>query len=434
MQSMMRCLLASELMRLLSPLHSYYTFAKLDTRFIVFGFVLTLSSSFGQTFFISLFNPHIRDELSLSDGQFGLLYSIATLASAFSLVWVGTLVDRMSLRPLTMAVCCAMAIACAMMAWTPMVIVLVLAIYLLRLNGQGLLGHISITSMARYFDKSRGKAVSIASLGYAAGEAMMPMIAVGLIAAIGWRQTWLAIAAALVLVLIPLVLWLLRNHGHRHQRYLNELEADAAEMHTSTAAHVAASPVRHWTRGETVRDWRFYLLMPAALMPAFIVTGVFFHQVRMVEEKGWALAWFAACFIGFAASQFPTSLVYGEIIDRFGARRAMPLYLIPLAMSMLVLAFAVHPAAALVLMVLMGMTSGAVGPLVSSTLAEMYGVRHIGSIRALSTALMVFSTSLSPFLMGALIDRGVTISTMALGFVGLIVVASLLVAVAVRRQ
>lgn len=421
-------------MRLLSPIHSYYSFARIDTRFIAFGFVLTLSSNFGQTFFISLFSPHIRDELNLSDGGFGLLYSIATLASALSLVWVGTLVDRMSLRPLTIAVCLAMCLAAVLMAWSPAVIVLALAIYLLRLNGQGLLGHISITSMARYFNASRGKAISIASLGFAAGEATLPLIAVGTIAAIGWRQTWLAIAGLLLLVLIPLVLWLLRGHGHRHARYLSETESDEAEIETSTAAHVAASPVRHWTRGETVRDWRFYLLMPAALMPAFIVTGVFFHQVRMVEEKGWALEWFAACFIGFAAVQFPTSLIYGELIDRFGARRAMPFYLIPLALAMVTLAYAVHPAAALVTMVLIGMTSGAVGPLVNSTLAEMYGVRHLGAIRSLSTALMVFSTSLSPFVMGALIDRQVAISSMAIGFFALIVVASALVAIAVARK
>lgn len=420
-------------MRLLSPLHSYYTFARIDTRFIAFGFVLTLSSNFGQTFFISLFNPHIREALSLSDGQFGGLYSMATLASAFSLVWVGTLVDRMNLRPLTIAICFALCLAAALMAWTPAVVVLLVAIYLLRLNGQGLLGHVAITSMARYFDKSRGKAISIASLGYAAGEAALPLIAVSTIAAIGWRQTWLAIAGVIALAIVPLVLWLLRGHEHRHARYLSDVESDKAELETSTAAHVAVSPVRHWTRGETVRDWRFYLLLPAALMPAFIVTGVFFHQVRLVEEKGWAMAWFAACFIGFAAAQFPTSLAYGEIIDRFGARRAMPFYLIPLALAMLVLAFVVHPAAALIAMVLIGMTSGAVGPLVNSTMAEMYGVKHLGAIRSLSTALMVFSTALSPVLMGALIDVNVPISTMTLGFVGLIFVASVLVAVAVRR-
>ena len=295
-------------------------------------------SSFGQTFFISLFGERIRETFTLTHGGFGLCYSIATLCSGFTIIWVGQKLDAIDLRPYCAALCVGLIAACLGMAFAPVVLALGAALYLLRLTGQGLLSHTAMTSMARYFDEHRGKAMSVAGLGFPAGEAVLPIIAVTVLAYITWRQAWLGIAALLAVVMVPIVLWLLRGHTARHATHVSQL--DAAE----TRAASAVAPRRQWTRGETVRDPRFYLLLPAVVAPGFIVTGLFFHQVHLVESKGWTMTMFAATFAIFAGAQLPAGLLAGPLVDRIGATRLVPACLIPFIAGLVVLAASRRPA------------------------------------------------------------------------------------------
>lgn len=400
-----------------------------NARFLGYGFALTLLSSFGQTFFISLFNDEICRTFELSDGAYGSIYAIATLVSGFVLLQTGVLVDRFDLRPLTTVLLVGLAIAALLMGLAPAAAVLAIGIFLLRQCGQGLLGHTAITSMARYFGDGRGKAMAIASLGFAAGEAVLPFVAVITMKAIGWRETWFAVAALLVVIAVPIALWLLRGHGERHARYLADLREPATSSGTARSLNR-----RQWTRREVLRDMRFYLLVPAITAPAFVVTGFFFLQTRLVEEKGWTLEYFAACFTAFAAAQVPAGLIAGPLVDRVGAQRLTPWFLVPLCGATLLLAVSDHRAAAVGFMFLTGLTAGMIGTIVGALWAELYGVMHLGSIRALASSIMVFSTAASPFLMGQLFDRGITLSAMAWASVGGIAVAMVLAVVAMARS
>ena len=276
-------------------------------------------------------------------------------------------------------------------------------------------------SLARYFDETRGRAMGVAGLGFPVGEAVLPILAVVVMERIGWRETWLGIAAVLLVIVIPLVLWLLHGHAERHR------------AHLATANSVSSGLGRQWTRAEVLRDPRFYLLLPGVMAPGFIVTGLFFHQVHLVETKGWSLIWFAGCFAAFAASQLPAGLFSGPLVDRLGATRLLPFYLLPLAASLVVLATSSHMLAAPAFMVLAGATSGLGGTVVGAMWAEVYGVRHLGAIRAMATAIMVFSTAGSPVTMGWLIDAGVTMETIAWLCCGYALVGTVLAWVATRR-
>ena len=380
---------------------NYLRFLAAHPRFLGFGFTLAFFSSFGQTFFISLFGAEIRGTFDLTDGDFGLCYSLATLASGLTIIWLGRKLDTVDLRVFSAVLCAGLVVACFTMAIAPVVAVLVVAFYLLRLTGQGLLSHTAMTSMARYFDEGRGKAMSIAGLGFPAGEAVLPILAVVVMARIGWRQTWLVIAIGLMVIVIPLVLWLLRGHAARHRAHLATGDAGSSAVG------------RQWTRAEVTRDPRFYLLLPGIMAPGFIITGLFFHQVHLVETKGWTLTWFAACFAAFAAAQLPAGILAGPLVDRLGAKRLLPVCLLPLAASLVVLATGRHMLVAPAFMMLAGVTSGLTGTVVGSMWAEVYGVRHLGAIRAMATAIMVVSTAGSPVTMGWLIDAGVTMETIA---------------------
>jgi predicted MFS family arabinose efflux permease len=404
---------------------NYFNFILLNRAFLGFGMLMMFSSSFGQTYFISLFGAELRAEFNLSHGDVGLMYSVATFASGMSLIWLGRKIDHVDLRVYSLATCAGMIVATLFIALTPAGGFLFLAFYLLRLTGQGLLSHIAVTSMARYFDRNRGKAISIAAMGLPVGEAFLPIIVVTLIATLGWRSTWHIATIFIVVVLVPATLLLLRDHKVRH-------DAWAAATVKAQAASDDGCGQRHWQLREVVRDTRFWFGAAAALAPGFVMTGFFFHQVHLADAKGWSLPWLATTFFGFALSVVATSTFTGPMVDRYRASQLLPFYLPPLGVAMLILMFFDHPGSALGYMVAAGMTVGAGHTLVISIWAEVYGTANLGAIRSLVQALMVAISALSPFVFGELFDIGVTIETVAGACLIYIVAATVVLRVAFR--
>ncbi len=153
-------------------------FIQRNLRWVAGGFLLGFGSSFGQTFFIAQFSPHIRETYNLSHGDFGSVYMFATVASAATLIYLGKIVDVY--RPVVVG-CVSIGILAGfsfLMSWHNSLILLAICLYGLRLFGQGMLPHTSQTAMARWFHGSRGKALSLASFGNMAGEALLPFAAV----------------------------------------------------------------------------------------------------------------------------------------------------------------------------------------------------------------------------------------------------------------
>lgn len=377
-------------------------------RLIAFGFLLTFLSSFGQTFFIGLFSDDLRDTLQLGDGAFGTVYSTATLVSAFCIFWGGALIDRVSLRTFLSATLILLATGCVLLTRAQSIAWLILAFFLLRFAGQGLLTHTAMTTLARHFTAARGRALSFALLGHPAGEAVLPLAAVSLAVLAGWRSVWLA-AAVLALVLLPLLIWLPSRAASLHASTTQQQDAD-----TSTAP-AAVFTVRDATRREVMRDRRFHLLVPSMLLPAFIVTGAFIHQTRLIAEKDWTLTWFAASFAAFAGAQVAAMLSAGPLIDRYSARRLAPWFLIPITLACLAVALLDGAWVAVAFMAGGGLTTGFSMTTVTALWAELYGVKHLGAIRALSVSLLIFATALAPALFGWALELGISFAAILAG-------------------
>jgi len=407
-------------------LATYLQFTLANRRFLGYGFFIALFSSFGQTYFIGIFGPALQAEFGLSHTAWGTVYMLGTFASAAVLPWSGKQIDRLDLRQYTAWVCLLMVLACAFMAWVPSAWLLVVAIFLLRQSGQGLLSHMALTSMTRYFDRHRGRGIAIASLGFSAGEACLPFAAVLLIAALGWRGTYALAALVVLLVVTPGALWLLRGHGDRHR---------AHERHLTRRAGSGGAPVPvSWTRAQVMRDARFYLLLPGLLTPSLIITAMFFHHLSLADAKGWSHAWITGNYVLFAISTVITALVIGPLVDRFGALRLVNLMLVPIAMGLLVVsalsgAWVVWP-----YLFLMGITTGMSHTLGSAVWAELYGVTWLGSIRSLAAALGVFSSALGPVSAGLLMDAGLALEQVCLVYVVLAVLATVLMLYALSRH
>ncbi|NNG03620.1 MAG: MFS transporter [Inquilinus sp.] len=399
---------------------SYLQFVLRNRRFLAFGVLMTMASSFGQTYFVALFGADIRAEFGLGHGSFGFIYSIATVVSAGCLIWVGRLIDEMPLRRYAVFVCTGLIAATFALAFAQTIVFLFLALFALRLTGQGLMTHTAITGMVRGFSATRGKAVSIANLGMPLAEGTFPIMAVAITATLGWRHSWILFGVGLSVLLVPTVLWLLRDDGR-------------TAPNATPAAPLPEPAGRRWTRGDVLRDPRFYLVLPAVLAPSFIITGMFFHQVHLADSKGWSLTLLATAFIGFSAAHSLTGLATGPAIDRFGATRLMPYVLLPLGCGLLLLTLSGHPAIAFGYMIAAGIGAGIASTTVAAMWAEVYGLAHLGAIRALTTSLGVLSSALSPVLFGWMIDLGVSMDRLALMNLAYVLLAAALVPLAFRR-
>ena len=403
----------------------YRAFVAAHPILLGFGFTLTFASSVGQTFFIGAFGPAVRDTFGLSHTEWGGIYMAGTLLSALCLPWTGALIDRFRLGTYTLVVFAALVGAALFMAVVPHVALLVVAIFLLRQSGQGLTSHISVTTMARFFRGGRGKAVALASLGFAAGESVLPFLVVIGIATIGWRQTYAGAALALVVLILPIILWLLRRH--ERDGAPGDIEASAAG-----AAAAAAVEVRSWTRREVLRHWRFHLLVPAVMAPSVIGTAMFFHHLALAEAKGWSAAWITGNYWGYAVGSVIAGLLAGPLIDRITAVRVVPMFLVPMIAALLIITSFDHPYWAWPYLFLLGVNVGINYTGLTALWAEIYGVRHIGAIRSLIVSFSVLASALGPLGMGAMMDSGVSMEMIAAIFAGYCGIATVLMVLALR--
>lgn len=372
------------------------SFLKDNAPWLAAGMTLTFLSSFGQTFFISIFAGEIRAEFGLSHGDWGAVYAAGTMLSALTMIWAGALTDRFRSRALGSGVLCALACACLFMAWNSAALLLPVSIYVLRLFGQGMTSHIAMASMSRWFVATRGRALSIASLGVTLGNAIVPVVFVALMALYDWRVLWV-MAACVALAGIPLILLLLRR------------ERTPQAMAAQSAAALGMDN-RHWTRMEALRHPLFWLMIPALMGPPAWGTVFFFQQVHYVEVKGWNLIELVAWLPLFTAVTVGAMLASGWAIDRFGVARVFPMALLPSVAAFVTFALATTPLQAGIGLGLLALTQGAQATMPSAFWAEFYGTRHIGAIKAMGTAVMVFGTAIGPGITGYLIDAGIGIN------------------------
>lgn len=372
-------------------------FLTTNLRWLGVGFLLTFASAFGQTWFISLFAGDIKLAYGLSDGAWGSLYTVATLASAALMFWRGSLADTVPLSRLAPIMALVFAAAGLAMATGHSIWVLGITLFLLRFCGQGMFTHMAMTAMGRWFEATRGRAVAIANLGHPASEIVIPLLVVLMIASLGWRPSWVSVALVLAFGVAPLLWFALRN--------------DRTPQGMAGSDSMTGLQQRHWNRADALRHWLLPALLPVLLTPGFIGTVVFFHQVHIAEVKGWTLAQMAPGYSAFATATVASSFLAGWAADRFGAHRLLPVLLVPMGLGVALIGPADKVAMWYVALGVIGMTQGTASALWGVLFPAVYGTRHLGAIRSLGTTIMVFSTAIGPGITGVLIDAGVDFPT-----------------------
>ena len=383
-------------------------FKSLSLKVIIFGFIFTFFSCFGQSFFIGLFNSSIRETLSITHGQFGTIYASATLFSSLLLIWIGKKIDDVNVLKFAIFVTILLSFSSFFFSKTSSVAFLFVAIFLMRFSGQGLMSHTASTTISRYFTKSRGKALSIIWFGLSSAEFIMPVLIVYLLTLIVWQDLWV-IFSLIILICLPLASYIL----------VKDVKLDTREG--SQNKILKEENIKNWKRIEVLGDYRFYIVSLNMLAMPWIATGVFVYQSFVTNSKGWGEYTIAQSFMSYSIFSVITLIVAGYLIDKFTSRKLLIYMNIPLFLGTLVIIYFDAPQTAFLFLGLVGISNGLANLLGSSTWAEIYGVKYIGSIKALTTALMVFATAFGTALFGFFIDAGFSIEKIA--FIAAIAIA-----------
>ncbi|MDC2974202.1 MFS transporter [Candidatus Pelagibacter sp.] len=376
-------------------------FKNLSLKVIVFGFIFTFFSSFGQSFFLGIFNTSIRETLSITHGQFGSIYASATLCSSLLLIWVGKKIDDINIFRFAIYVTLLLSFSCFFFSKISSIVFLFIAIFLMRFSGQGMMSHTATTTVSRYFTKSRGRALSICWFGLSCAEFILPVLMVFLLSLTTWQNIWTVIAL-LILIFLPIASFFL----------VRTVELDTRE--STEGEEFKEENIKQWKRIEVIKDYKFYIVSMNMLAMPWIATGVFVYQSFITESKNWGPFVIAQSFMSYSVFSVITLLISGFLIDKFTSRKLLIFMNIPLFLSTFVIIYFDEQFTAFIFLGLIGISNGLANVLGSSTWAEVYGVKHIGSIKALTTALMVFSTAFGTALFGILIDIGFSIENIAI--------------------
>ena len=375
----------------------------INKKIILFGFIFTFFSSFGQSFFLGLFNAPIRNELGITHGQFGNIYATATICSSVILIWIGKKIDDYRIFYYSFFVIILLFLSSLFFSFINSIYFLAVAIFLMRLSGQGLMSHASTTTISRFFERSRGKALSTIWLGLSTAEFILPVMITYFFLIYSWRTVWQGIAILIILLLPFVIINTIKSVN------LDSREIDFNSKNKKTK-------IKSWRRRDVIKDYRFYIVSLNMLAMPWLATGTFVYQSFISDSKMWTIYTIPKAFMVYSITSIATLFLSGFLVDKFTGRKLILFMNIPLLLAMYVLFKFNHEIFAYIFLGLVGISNGLANVLGSSTWAEIYGVKHIGSIKALTTALMVFSTAFGTAIFGLFIDKGFTIENIA--FVG----------------
>ena len=375
-------------------------FNSLSLKVILFGFIFTFFSSFGQSFFLGLFNSSIRDALSITHGQFGTIYASATLLSSLVIIWVGKKIDDIDVFKFGTFVTLLLSFSCYFFSKVSSITFLFIAIFLMRFSGQGLMSHTATTTISRYFTKSRGKALSTGWFGLSTAEFILPVFIIYLLTFMEWRSIWINIS--FLILFLPIISYLL----------IKKIKLDSREIDNNKDKKNIK--IKNWKRIEVIKDYRFYIVCANMLAMPWIATGIFVYQSFILSSKNWGPYVIAQSFMAYSVLSVITLFIAGFLIDKFSSRKLLIYMNLPFLLSLFLIIIFDNPIVSFLFLGLIGISNGLANVLGSSTWAEVYGVKHIGSIKALTTALMVFSTAFGTAVFGLLIDKGFSIEQISM--------------------
>ncbi|MCG8475329.1 MAG: MFS transporter [Cytophagales bacterium] len=387
-------------------LRNYVRLVRKHPKPVGFGIMHYFFSSYGQSFFLSLFVPSILESFRINNNEFSVIYSAATLTSALLLSYLGPSTDRCDIRKVSLANGAMLGFFCLSMYFTANLPLLLFTLIGLRLSGFGMMPLTGAAAVGKFFHKNRGKALALSSIGMSIAEMGAPVLIVLLLHSWGWQIPWLFFLISLTVIFGPLSAWLGRS-----------LRA------SKSARRSDKYPIEPLKRRKLLKNPGFLLLASVVVFSPFMTTGFFIHQNLILGNKLWTPEWLASCFVGFGACRILATLLSGPFIDKFTAKRVAFLIPLPITAGLLLLTFTDHALTLLFYLSMNGL-SLSFGSLTGTALwAELYGSRSLGTVKSLVSTLMAVGTAISPLIFGEIFQDK---ATMEYGFLTMALLGILL--------
>lgn len=376
----------------------WFRFIAENKRLLNFGFQFHFFSSFGQTFFISLFVPIWVDSLKISNAGFGTLYATVTVISAFLLSFTGKYIDSIPLKKFGTLVFAGLAVAVILLSQAYNLTVLAIGLFMVRWMGQGMMTHTSSTGIAKHFDLNRGKALAYTALGQPVGHFLLPFVTLPLISATNWRMSLILLLVVAAVIVIPSI-W--------------AIPVTKVKKTRSAATATESSSINYFA------SLNFWIIAANIFLVPFLCTAVFLYQFTIGQSKGWEASWVAFSFAFFAVFSAVSLLASGNLVDRFSGGKLFPVYLLPTLLALVLMAVTenkwVYPA----FYALLGISSGLGSTIKTAMQVEIYGTGNLGKIRSYFSTLLVLSTALGPPAFGFFLDHRYSLNSVMLVFAGL---------------
>ncbi len=361
---------------------------------LAISFIALFSGNLGQSFFIGLFQKDIAQTLNLSAGEFGSVYAGITMVSGFLVMHFGAKLDWIAPRRYALLVLTALLAGVALLTLSPWLITAIVGLGLVRLCGQGLMTHFGSTLAGREFTVNRGRALGVVSLGMPFGEILLPPLLAILIGWLSWQQIWWVVA------LLIASMWLLL--------FIFSPWPAAPVIQRDASGNKIQGP-------NPLREWRFWQIIPLTMALPVTLTGIFIYQAQMTSDLNATTTAYALGLMAMGLARFPGSLMGGRWVDEWGVSLLARIYLLPFALAIIAAIIVGGSAGVLILMIGAGISLGMSSPVVDSLLVVLWGRQHLGRVRSVKSALMVFSTGVAPAILGFLIDDGISFIAILLG-------------------
>jgi len=357
----------------------------------------------GQSHTFSVFITPISEGLGVSRTAVSSAYAMATLVAAFGLPYMGRLIDRYGVRRVLLGVTLGFAAAAVAFGHVQSMLALTVGFGALRFLGQGSLMLSSANLVSQWFSRKRGFALSLMSLGFAASMAAHPPLAQWLINLVGWREAWLWLGLMTLVLLLPPVLFLVQNKPEDVAMRPDGAAEDAPKRAAGAPVDRHAADVG-LTLAQAMRTPAFWIIALALGSLSMLVTGMFFHQVSILDVQGLDPQTAASVFSISALGMVAFMPVFGRLLDRFRTQVLFSLTLAIMASALVMLSLVHGVVSAMIYAVVFGLTNAALHTHNAFVWPRFFGRRHLGSIQGAGTTINVVGASLGPLPLGIAYD------------------------------
>ena len=391
-----------------------------------YGWAVALASGFGIACGIAVFIPStlgllvgpLTSELGWAQPQVFQAPLWATTTTILIAPLLGRIVDRLGARRIIVVSVLIEAVIVASFYYingNPLLFYLRYAALAAFATGTTAVAFAKIIS--NWFDRRRGTALGLALAGTGIGGVLWTLATQHLFDLVGWRLAFPLLAAFLVVVVAPLMVWVIRD---RPSDCGLEVDGGATGAERPRAIELAGLSM-----GQACRTLQYWLLAGVAFLVGFGVQALMLHLVPILKEAGYSSQVAADAQASLWMALVVGRLSTGWLMDRFFAPRIAALFLLfpMLAIALLVSGGGAGGFAAAMLV---GLAAGAEVDVIAFLVARYFGLRHYGTIYATFFSAFAFGSGIGPLLVSQLHERSGHYAPALYAIGGVLLLAALL--------